>query len=171
MIRQILFILAFSFACFAATAQEFALEAPTDWNYEIDPSDILIAGEDFTGRYDSPAEQTIGSIEGGEPFWDPNHPAHQNQCLNQNRCDWTVQIHKVDLNWHPDLKLFVKRNGFLPNVTNGNSWQEITNIPLDFFNGTGITDQIFLQYSFREVTVLMDADEYTTQVIFTVSTP
>ena len=171
MIKQLSLIL---FAClnyYALTGQEFNLEVPTDWSFEISSSDILIAGEDFSGRYDSPTQQTIGSISGNRPWWDPNHPAHQNQCLNRNRCDWTVQIHKVNLNWHPNLKLFVKRNGFLPNVNNGTNWQEISDIPLEFFNGTGNTDQIFVQYSFREVSVLMDADEYTAQVIYTVSTP
>jgi len=148
-------------------AQEFELDAPLDWNYEIPSNDIVLAGEDFSSRYDSPAQQTIGRISGGAPFWDPNHPAHQNQCLNSNRCDWVVQVQKIDIQWHPDLQLYIKRNGFLPNVSNGEIWQEVSDIPLDFFNGTGETDDIFVQYSFRNVSVLMDAGEYSTQILFT----
>lgn len=149
------------------SAQEFELFGPLDWDYDISTSDIVLAGEDFSGRYDSPTEQTIGQITGGPPFWDPNHPAHQNQCLNNNRCDWIVQVQKIDIQWHPDLQLYIKRNGFLPNVSNGEIWQEVTDIPLDFFNGTGETDDIFVQYSFRNVSVLMDAGEYSAQIMFT----
>ncbi|MBU2651925.1 MAG: hypothetical protein KKA81_13430 [Bacteroidetes bacterium] len=128
------------------------------------PITITEAGEDFNGTYNSVS---------GNQITVATHSFMHNLIGNFM---WKVTVHKSDNNWDSSLGLETIRTGtgtrgsiFFNSITGGTNYQTITNLPADFFWGTGRWYDIPVAYRLNGVSVLLPADQYETTVIFTIT--
>jgi len=164
-------ILGIALVSAGANAQPITLNitSPLNWESIIDEQNVLQAGEDVNEKVRSASDETIMIIEGRPAWWNPNHPNHIKFCEQRGRCDWQVEIERVDNHWHPDLKLMVRRTSSSANVFEGNLWREIRAYPDFFFWGRGNAEHIHIQYEISGISVTIPADTYSTQIYYTVS--
>ncbi|MCT4622006.1 MAG: hypothetical protein N4A46_00185 [Schleiferiaceae bacterium] len=83
---------------------------------------------------------------------------------------WKVEAYRVDLNWHNDLKVFIRMTstGNGPgSIYSGFNFTELSNFPTEICNGNGQLNNIKFQFEIRGVSVLIPADTYRTKIIYT----
>ena len=145
------------------------ITSPLNWEIYVNEQDVPVAGEDINRTIRSAADETVIMIEGKPAWWNPNHPNHIKFCEQRGRCDWRVEIERADNNWHPELNLQVRRTSGTPNVLEGNLWRPIHPYSVFFFRGTGNAENIHIQYEIKGLSVTIPADNYSTQIYYTVS--
>ena len=122
-----------------------------DWYYTIPNSDIIEAGEDFTGTYESGINQTYVDIE--------------------YNSKWEVFVHKVNIDWNNTFILSVRRtgNGFgQKRVLGGTNYRKIKNRTAKIFSGDRDRFSIPLQYKIEKVSVTIPAHTYIVEIVYTV---
>lgn len=135
-----------------ATLISQSISVTSDWNFTVPSSGVIEAGEDFE------EDEYVSSIN--EANLDIYHSDK-----------WKVKVNKVEIYWHEDLKLRIRRtgDGLGPGIIDGGEgFVEVkTNDLNDFCRGE--KDRLFipLQYRIENVTVLMPATVYSADIIYT----
>jgi len=124
------------------------------WTRTIDAADLQgLAGSDLNPVYESATNQ-IG-IE-----------------IRQTSANWSVDIKKIDTNWHGNFHLFVRRtsngNGS-GSISGGTTYQEVTDVDQAFFSGFRVRTFIDIQLRLEGVSVQVPQDSYTTTLYYTVT--
>ncbi|WP_289531949.1 hypothetical protein [Labilibaculum sp. K2S] len=136
------------------------------WNFKVATSDIIDAGLDYNEIYESSAQKVRIEISNG--IW-----------KEYVGYDWTVNIKKVDDNWDSSLKIYARRtddgkpanNSYETYVIGGESYIEITDFSTYFFSGLRGSTKIKIQFKVEGVSVLIPVDTYTTNIVYTVTSP
>jgi hypothetical protein len=144
---------------------KFNIVSNLNWNLTLGPNDISLIGNDFSGPFESSVNETIAEVSG---YWDPGTNPYNVQCIRHGRCDWQLDVEKVDINWHNSLNLMLRRTSNNSNVNNGTGWQAVNNVSTPFIDGVGNAYNIQIQYSITGISVLLPADNYSTQVYYTI---
>lgn len=121
-----------------------------EWNYTIPSNDIMEAGEDFSGTYESNLNQVYIDIE-------------------YNR-SWRVYVNKNNIDWNDDIRLAVKRTGDgigSRRIQGGKNYKVIRNSSNYFFRGERDRFYIPLQYRIQNISVLMPANTYVVEIVYT----
>lgn len=82
---------------------------------------------------------------------------------------WEVYVKKTDTNWHPNLRLGVMRTtdgDGLGSISDGTSWQEVTNGWQLFFSGSEQRLDIRVQIALTGVSLQIPVDTYITTVSY-----
>ncbi len=141
----------------------------TDWMSVQDVSQVSDAGNDLSNVIESATNQNIMDIRyttsililgiGANPF--------------------RIEVRKSDINWNGSIIPAVRRTGGTPDnslldilsnpssITGGVNYQNITNISTTLFTGYGKVDNITLQYRFSGISLALPADDYETEIIYT----
>jgi len=125
-----------------------------NWSKTIDSSDLQSgAGSDLNDTYTSSTDTVTVDISGTVG-------------------DWQLDVKKIDSNWDAGLVLYVKRTtdgtGF-GSISQGTTYQQVTDIDQNFFNGTDDRSNIKVQLQLTGVSIQIQPDIYTTAVYYTVS--
>jgi len=126
---------------------------------------IVEAGNDFNSSIESESSVFISILYSN--FWDSKNNPNEK---------WRINVHKSDLTWHPNLMLETKRTGKgykpakrgSPNIHDGDNFQIITNTPTYFFGGKDEIVYIPLDLKISGMSVVMGAQEFETNIVFTV---
>lgn len=146
--------------------QAQVLNSMGSWTPTIDPSQISEAGMDYPNTYNiqSTANQTTIELQRGGGFFATY--------LSQ----WRVDVSKNDVQWDNRLRLEIRRTGngnaqgfwiFSTSITGGTNYIPVGNVSSQFFTGNGIFVNIPIQYRLSGFSVLMPAQNYSTDVVFT----
>jgi len=81
---------------------------------------------------------------------------------------WTVEIRREDIHWHNKLSLWARRKNNNAGVYYGSYFRKIHTCDDFFFNGYGSNNNIQIEFELRGLSVLIPADEYETEVVFTI---
>jgi len=141
------------FLCSRAAAS-ISITVTGSWSETIDASDLVAgAGSDLISTCQSAADAV--SID-----------------TTETSGNWGLDVKKVDTNWHSNLHLYVKRtsDGTGPgSISDGDSYQEITDTDLSFFSGNGDRSNVNVQLQLTGVSVQVPPDTYTTTIYYTVT--
>lgn len=145
--------------------QSFSVSG-SGYSFSLTAADISDAGLDFSPTYTSLPNQTSATVTG----YPTGGFAFLFQCIFFGACDYQVFVEKSDINWDPNLTVSILRTGG-NNVNGGLSFIPITNTPQLFYNGTGNSGVVNYQYRVEGVSVLIPADSYSTDIVFTFFEP
>ena len=127
-----------------------------EWTLVIDESAIV--DDEIIDTHESETGQILLNVSHASYGWFGNW-------------SWRVSVHKVDLNWHGNLNIDVRRtgNGFgFGSISGGTGYQEIDSISRTFFSGTRHRIWIGCQYRIRGVGPQIPPGTYTTSIVYTV---
>ena len=135
--------------------------APTisgTWNHSLLSSDIIEAGNDFGGTYESASNQLI---------FDRN-------TTYRHLLNWNVTVNKSDINWNPNIILWIRRTGdgnpiSGATINGGTNYQQVVNSEVLFFNGYRETNSVPIQLKVSGISVTIPIDTYYTNLIFTIT--
>jgi hypothetical protein len=126
------------------------------WNLLISDADLDgPPGSDLLPEYESLSDTVIISVN------------------NQHSINWEVDVRKSDINWHPDLHLFIRRtssgsgNPRKSGIVGGLNYQEISNSDQRFFWGWGKRTNINSQLKISGISVSIPAETYTSIIWYT----
>lgn len=139
----------------AINAQKISVKG--NWSKTLKVSDIENAGADYKEMYLSKKNQTKISVNPIPNNW-----------YNRLYMPFKVYVQKEDYNWNPNLVLEVKVSSSIHGNNSGTHFQEITNYPTQFFNFHGRKKNIPIQYRIKGLSVTLPADNYSTEIIYTV---
>ena len=132
-----------------------------NWKLKLKATEIIEAGNDYKGTHLSKRNQSKITVT--------SHPKSKYFDLYGR---YKVFVHKEDNEWHPQLKIQVKRTAKgisgNNNINSGLVFQTITNHSSFFLNTTGKHVKIPIQYRIKGISVLLPVKKYSTQIIFTV---
>ena len=156
--------IAITICCFVIPVSSYSqitLETQNDINVHILESSITDPGMDLENTFETNSDETILSVK--------ILPENLNNKLYRS---WDINISKNDIDWHNDLKIYVKKTGngeseFNTNTLGGVVYQRIENYDQYFFEGTGWIENIPLQYKITGMSVTIPAKTYTTEIIIT----
>ena len=158
--KKITLFIAFLLGSFTAQSQKIV--ANQGWSVAIPVGTITEAGNDYTTSTTSSIAQTLIDFKTG------------------GKSSYTISVQKVDIDWHPHLSLWVKRNGdgngsggkIVP-MTGGETFIQVTNAPQIFFYDTSgeshNRNNVPIQYRILGYSVLLPVKTYTTTVVYTIS--
>ena len=132
----------------------------TNWNNTFQASDISSAGSDYKAFYESKTNQHKITFS--------SKPRNN---YTDNYRYFALSIHKEDINWHPNLRLEVKRTGGSTNghtLYYGDYYRSITNNSSIFFYSYGSTKNVPIQYKISGISVLLPAENYSTRIVYTI---
>ena len=136
-----------SLAAVSASTWSISIGVSGSWSPTIDQGDLIGgAGSDLNSTYESAADQLTMSISD-----------------TQTGVDWSVDVRRVDSNWHSDFVLSVRRTG------SGDGYQVVTTSAQTLFTGTGDLSAINLQLRLSGVSVLIPSATYSTTIYYTVT--
>lgn len=167
-IKKAIYIIAFSLTSLLSNGQELYFDVIGTWNYNIPTTNILEAGNDFTGSYSSANNQINVSVylDGGWiGFW-------WNWFINYS---WQIEVSRMDTDWHPDLEIYIRRTGDGAGygggnyVSGGNNYMPVKNENQRFYEGGRARMDVPVQYMIRNVSVTMPAKTYSTTIVYTVT--
>jgi hypothetical protein len=145
--------------------QNFSVSG-SGYSFSLTSADITDAGLDFASTHTSLPNQSSAVVSG----YPTGGFAFFIQCFLFGSCNYQVLVEKSDINWDPNLTVSVVRTGG-NNVNGGLSFIPITNTPQLFYNGTGNSGVVNYQYRVEGVSVLIPADTYSTDIVFTFFEP
>lgn len=127
------------------------------WNLTLSTSNIPSAGEDYNAYYESKSNQSRITIT-----------PKPNSKYNKLYMPFKVFVHKEDLNWHENLNLELKLSSNKHGNSSGTQYQTISNYSSLFFNTIGSNSNLPIQYRISGLSVTLPADNYSTEIIYTV---
>ncbi len=85
---------------------------------------------------------------------------------------WTVSVNKNDINWNNQVKIFVRRTSGgsghgSGSVYGGLNYIQINNLSSTFITGDKKVNDIDIQYKITGVDVTLPADDYYTDIVYT----
>lgn len=138
-----------------------------DGNITFNNSSYIIteAGNDFPSSIENESSVYVSVLYSS--FWD--------KYFNPNQ-KWKVDIQKSDLTWDQDLKLEAIRTGDgtrswyggKSNISDGTTYQTITNTSNLFFKGKNEVNYVPLNFKLSGVSITMGAQDFETNIILTV---
>ena len=147
------FLVLFCVVAFRAAALDFVVTG--GWLFTIDGTDLSgTAGSDLNPTYTSNADAVVIDITGAV---DQNDP-------------WRVDINKTDITWDNSLTLRIIRTSDgtgLGTISGGSPLFEVTDTAQPFFTGTGDRSSIQIQLQVDGVSVTLDAQVLSLQVVYT----
>ncbi len=153
------------FVFFSTQGQVLIIQLNGEINFDNSQISIDEAGLDFPSSIESEPTVNISVL----------YNDNSNTKINPNQ-KWRIFINKSDLVWSPDLTMEAIRTGTGENVgshgvstiSDGESYQEITDVPSYFFKGRSETAYIPLQFRISGLSVVLGATDYETNIVFTV---
>ncbi|HKJ80269.1 MAG TPA: hypothetical protein VKA10_12070 [Prolixibacteraceae bacterium] len=150
---------------FCAAAQGLKVEVEGNVNFMGQAFTISEAGENISSS--STSETAIYVSVSSNDYWDKKK--------NKNK-KWQVVVHKSDINWHNNLLLEIQRSGSgqnagnngRVNISDGNSFQEVTNTPNYFFKGKDEIVYIPIDVKLLGASLTMGAKQFETNIVLTV---
>ncbi|WP_111707366.1 hypothetical protein [Lutibacter citreus] len=127
------------------------------WTLTLKASDISLAGYDYNSFYESSNKETTIDIK----------PVPSSK-YNKKFMRFKVYVNKEDINWDKDLKLLAKVSSTSHGNSTGTIYQEITNYSNSFFETIGEQKKIPIQYRIEGLSVTLPAEDYSTEIIYTV---
>jgi hypothetical protein len=158
--KKITFFIAFLLGSFVAQSQRITVNQ--GWSVTIPLGTITEAGNDYSTSATSSTTQTLIDFKTG------------------GASSYTISVQKVDVDWHPNLTLWVKRNGdgngsggkIVP-MTGGETFIQVTNLSQIFFSDASgeshNRNNVPVQYQILGYSVLMPVKTYITTVVYTIS--
>lgn len=128
-----------------------------DWITVLPVGSVTEAGSNFFSTYNSAANQTQISIDGSGKF------------------SFRVDVSKIDTDWSPSLKLYIRRSGDGNNghpnsiITGGTTFFQLTAINQTFFSGERQWHNIPVQFQLTGVSVLVPAKTHTSTILYTIT--
>jgi hypothetical protein len=129
-----------------------------NWNLNVQASEITEAGSNYIGSFESATNQII---------FNRNAPDFYLQ-------NWSITIHKSDVTWDSNIKLWIRRTGDGngvngSSISNGANYQEVVNTPISFFNGYKEVNDIPLQLKYTGISVTIPINTFSTYLNFTIT--
>ncbi len=94
---------------------------------------------------------------------------------NFGEFEWRLAVHKSDVYWNNELKVDIRRSGdgepgsrFNNWIAGGTNFQTLTAMPITFFEGGAVRNNVPVEFRINNISVLIPADEYETTIYFTV---
>jgi len=94
---------------------------------------------------------------------------------NFGEFEWRLAVHKSDVYWNNELKVDIRRSGdgepgsrFNNWIAGGTNFQTLTAMPITFFEGGAVRNNVPVEFRIKNISVLIPADEYETTIYFTV---
>ena len=151
------------FALFGWQASaQLVISQVTNWREELDATDLTTPEE--AGADLNPTLETSINY-------------NQLDILNvATTQDWKITVSRSDINWPGAFTPYVRRNsngvpcGSCPGVnvvTSVTGYMQITALEQDFIFGTGEVSGIDIQYRVEGISLTVDAQNYSTEIIFT----
>lgn len=81
---------------------------------------------------------------------------------------WTVEVRRENIHWDNRLSVWARRKNNPAGVYYGSYFRKIHVCDDFFFNGCGSSNNIQIEFELRGLSVLIPADTYETEIIFTV---
>ena len=141
---------------------QLVVSQQSNWQNELDATDLSIpeeAGADLSSVIESSSNY------------------NQLDILNvANSQNWKITVSKTDINWPGAFIPYVQRTGngtpcgTCAGVNTGTSvsgYLQITNLEQDFIFGGGEVTGIDLQFRIEGISLTVDADNYSTEITFT----
>lgn len=153
-------MLVYSKSLFSQTL-EFKLKG--SWSYTVSASEIIEAGNDFSGTYESNSNQATFTLRLKPNNWN-----------NQIEYTWTIDIMVSDTDWHPDIGLYArvtdrgKGFGINPYMYGGETYIPVTSTNQQFLYGSAGRRNVRIQYELRDISVTLPAKSYSTTIIYTI---
>lgn len=99
-----------------------------------------------------------------------------NNYWEQKNEKWRIYVHKKNVEWVDEIKLELRRQGDgekkdkkgAGNIHDGSTFTEITDNPTYFFRGMGLISNIPLDFRLNELSLSLGANEFETDVVFTI---
>lgn len=145
-------------------SQALEFKVRGSWSYSVSASEIIEAGTDFSGTYESNANQVDIDLRIKPNNWN-----------NRIEYTWTVDISVSNVDWHPDIGLYArvtdkgKGFGINPYMYGGETYVPVTYVNQQFFYGSAGRRNIKIQYELRDISVTLPAKSYSTTVIYTIT--
>lgn len=140
--------------CCGGICWAISITATGSWSETIDASDLTAgAGSNLIDTCQSAADAV--SID-----------------IAATSGNWKLDVKKINSNWHDDLHLYIQRtsDGAGPgSISGGDSYQEITDIDINFFSGNGDRSNVSVQLKLTGVSIQVPPGVYTAAVYYTVS--
>jgi hypothetical protein len=152
-IKYAVLLLSLSLICTGHICQAINIQVTGNYSETINASQLQAGpGSDLTDTYESAVDAAYIDV-------------------SATTGSWSIDIKKVDTNWHANFHLYVKRtsdgNGS-GSISGGLSYQEITDTDQNFFGGNRARSFVDLQLRLTGVSVQIPPDTYTTTVYYTV---
>lgn len=141
---------------------QLVISQVSNWQEDLDATDLSTpeeAGADLNGTL-----QTASNY-------------NQLDILNvASTQDWKISVSKSDINWPAAFVPYVQRtaNGVpcgscagVNTITSPSGYLQITNLEQDFIFGSGEVTGIDVQFRVTGISLTVDADNYSTEIIFT----
>lgn len=148
--KNLLYTLIILFLTNNANAQSINITG--QWNYTIPTSAITEAGEDFSGTYESSVNQLYLNVT-------HNHK-------------WAVSVKKNNIVWNDNILIWIHRtgNGYgRGNIKGGENYIDIPNHEVGFVTGNKEQYDVPLQLQLSGVSVTIPANNYITEIVFTLT--
>ena len=155
-VRLLVLVSIFNIVSFNIVAQSLTVSA--DFSKTTSVNDLAgSAGSDFDNQYFKSGETgdiTISAVDIGANVF------------------WQVYVRKADSTWPSTVKIFVKRTSVGTGVgsaytTGGDTNQEVTDSDELFFSGRKECSSIDIQISLEGASVILNANTFMSQLIFT----
>jgi hypothetical protein len=146
---------------YSVLAKSQNISASSGWTANVSSNEITDAGLDYSGTYQSSANQTNITASSFGIFR-----------------NYYVYIQKSDLDWNSNLSIWAKRTGdgcggWFGSISGGTNYIQLTNSSqLLFSGGIGFStsrNNVPIQYQIQGLSVLLPAKIYSVSVIYTVS--
>lgn len=125
------------------------------WSLTVDSADLAgVTGSDFVSTHTSAVDEVVIDVT---------------EALDQYE-QWYVDVHMTVTNWPGELHLEVVRvsdGSGSGTISGGTSLQELDGTATLFFEGAGDRTSVFVQIVLTGMTVTVDADLFTAQIVFT----
>ena len=159
--RRVLYIMLLLLCSSLALGQRQLTVTGANWN--VNPPAITDAGANYSGTYESPADQILLTAQ--VPI-----------LLASGKVSVRYEGSPI---WHNELKLNIRRTGqgsticLLCGITGGLTYQPITTLDTDFFTITALAalasySNIPIQLSLSGVSVTIPAANYQSRIVFTI---
>ena len=139
----------------AVCAGAIRIRVNGSWTETIDIADLVgPPGSDLVSSYESATNQIDIDID------------------YVDEVPWSVDVRRVDSNWHANFQLFVRRTSSHYRVYGGTTYQEVTTSNQDFFYTTQEENDeynIKVQLRLDGVSIQIPPGTYTTTVYYTVT--
>ncbi len=154
-----------SFYAFTQPSPELTANITGSWTLPVPSVDVTEAGNNYGGTYTSAPNQVLIGFQGNPPGQFKN-------------ISWSIEIYRLDATWDPSIQLWVRRTGngngqatgqCTPAIYGGLTYQQVTNVTSPFLSGACQYSNIPLEFQVRNVSVLTPAQNYSTQVVYTVT--
>jgi len=159
--KKAILILVIFFCIKQVCAQEFLVTASGIVSFNKTQLVVGEAGSDISANLRS---NTVYLSINSNYFW------------NMKNERWRIYVHKSDINWDDDINFTVKRTGTgkkysgggTPEIQGGKGYRKVTDNPTYFYKGKDKVLNIPMKFRIKKLSLTMGAEDFETDVIFTI---